>query len=63
MKKWPLYIGIVFVVLNCIAWISDPSVLPYSIEYGGVWGGIGASVFFVIGAFFLVLYFAINRKK
>ena len=63
MRKWPLYIGVILVILNCISWIHDPTVLPDSIRYGGIAGAIGAAGLGLIGGIFIIIYLIINRKK
>lgn len=66
-----LIIGAVLIVLNCISLISDPTVIPDVLAYGGqVYGNIFGSILGLIGVFtmsllglvLICIYLLINRK-
>lgn len=66
-----LIIGAVLIVLNCISLISDPTVIPDVLAYGGqVYGNIFGSILGLVGAFSISLlgliligiYLMLNRR-
>lgn len=66
-----LIIGAVLIVLNCISLISDPTVIPDVLAYGGqVYGNIFGSILGLVGAFSILLlgliligiYLMLNRR-
>lgn len=60
----PLFIiGFVLMVLNCLACIFDPTLLPDVIAYGGIVGLIGAFLIAIVGLVLVLIDLKLRKRK